>query len=303
MSVKASQEQKYISGNMYEISSSEPLSVSEQSRYSSAEDSSPGNVSVSEEDLRNELSLLGYPSVPHKRFLQFKEDLEHLMRSQKPVDLSPASSGGGAEAEKENNPVTLSWPISSTASSQAPGQRDGPDSYSKHTVRVGGLSFGKQRPPALTRKVLRRKSDGQVQVCDESLLSSLTETGDEDMTVSSEVTRPESVGEQSIDCIKSFIRLPPYSLLDQYRQRSDPVGRYHGYKQSWDALQGAQERSKKELRWEVRERMMSAPPLPLPRPLPTPNSYVIPTDKKRYGLRWAIRQDLVNGNIPRGSSS
>ncbi|XP_075034826.1 LOW QUALITY PROTEIN: centriolar and ciliogenesis-associated protein HYLS1 [Mixophyes fleayi] len=323
MSVNASQEQKYISSithsrNMYGFSSPASPSASDQSHYSSAAECSPDSLSVSEEELRNELSLLGYPSVPRDRLLQFKEDLEYLMRSRRPLELSSGASGDGAESGKENNPTSpevsaawkkiSAWPTSSSSSSQvcvaqAPGQRDHLDSYSTHTVSVGGHSLGKQRPPALTRKVLRRKSDGQVQVCDESFLSSQTETEDKDTTVSSVESNPQSVRSQSTDCIKSFIRLPPYSLLDQYRQRSDPVGRYQEYKQSWDALQGALERSKKELRWEIRERMMSAPPLPLPRPLPTPNAYVIPTEKKRYGLRWAIRQDLVNGNIPRGSYS
>ncbi|KAM4026217.1 centriolar and ciliogenesis-associated protein HYLS1 [Anomaloglossus baeobatrachus] len=259
-------------------------------------------LTISEEELRSELSLLGFTSVPQQRLLQFKEDLEYLMRSRATLEGSSGSFENGTDLEEENSSRSVgewappcweqlpAW--TAAASSQEcvlkpPAQRDGMDSYTKHTVRVGASAFRQPRPPALTRKVLRRGSDGQAQVCDESLLSA------------------ESQLESSVSCeesqaVKSFIRIPPYSLLEQYRQRSDPVGRYQEYKQSWDTLQTSLEKSRKELRWGVRERMMSAPPLPLPRALPMPNSYVIPTEKKRYGLRWAIRHALVNGKMPRG---
>ncbi|XP_066433229.1 centriolar and ciliogenesis-associated protein HYLS1 [Eleutherodactylus coqui] len=260
-------------------------------------------LTVSVEELRSELSRLGFTSVPQQRLLQFKQDLEFLMRSRAALE---ASSGDTTDPMKEGEVTSSSegatpswdklseWPSSASSPEralQAPAHRGGPDSYAKHTVSVGAPAVGKPRAPVLTRKVLRRKSDGQVEVCDESLLS--TETEPEGSRV--------SCGE--LQAAKSLIRIPPYSLLEQYRRRSDPVGRYQEYKQSWDALQVSLEKNRKELRWWVRERMMSAPPLPLPRTLPTPNSYVIPTEKKRYGLRWAIRQDLVRGNIPRGNYS
>ncbi|XP_056408869.1 centriolar and ciliogenesis-associated protein HYLS1 [Hyla sarda] len=249
---------------------------------------------VSLEELRSELSLLGFNSVPQQRLLQFKQDLEHLMHSRAPLEVSSGSAEDTTGPTKDGEgwdklPVWSS--LNQERSLQAPAHNDDTDSYTKHTLRVGAPNTQKPRPPVLTRKVMRRKSDGQLQVCDESQLS--METDPEGSTVSSGESR----------AVKSFIRLPPYSLLEQYRQRSDPVGRYQEYKQSWDAFQVSVEKSKKELRWGVRERMMSAPPMPLPRALPTPNSYVIPTEKKRYGLRWAIRQDLVQGNLPGGGSS
>ncbi|XP_073505166.1 centriolar and ciliogenesis-associated protein HYLS1 [Phyllobates terribilis] len=263
-------------------------------------------LTVSEEELRSELSLLGFTSVPQPRLLQFKEDLEFLMRSRAVLEDCSGSCEDTEDLGKENGGTSVcewappcwdklpAW--TAPASSQecvfkAPAHREDMDSYTKHTVTVGAQVLGKPRVPALTRKVLRRRSDGQVQVCDESLLSAESELED------SRVSCAES------QAAKSFIRIPPYSLLEQYRQRSDPVGRYQEYKQSWDALQLSVEKSRKELRWGVRERMMSAPPLPLPRALPMPNSYVIPTEKKRYGLRWAIRHALVHGKMPRGDYS
>ncbi|XP_069591361.1 centriolar and ciliogenesis-associated protein HYLS1 [Ranitomeya imitator] len=253
-------------------------------------------LTVSEEELRSELSLLGFTSVPQQRLLQFKEDLEYLMRNRAALEDSLGSFEDITDVGKENGGTSVSewdkltaW--TAPASSQECAHRGAIDSYTKHTVRVGAQVLGKPRPPALTRKVLRRRSDGQAQVCDESMLSAESELED------SRVSCVESQAK------KSFIRIPPYSLLEQYRQRSDPVGRYQEYKQSWDALQGSVEKRRKELCWGVRERMMSAPPLPLPQALPLPNSYVIPTEKKRFGLRWAIRHALVHGKMPRGDYS
>ncbi|XP_040190574.1 hydrolethalus syndrome protein 1 [Rana temporaria] len=271
-------------------------------------------MSVSEEDLRTELSLLGFPAIPRHRLLQFKEDLEQLMRSR---EGSETRSGNSAQSEKENIRSSSlgqvfsdwdklsAWPTNASSSRQGPLSQGQPDSYSRHTVSLGQE---RRRAPGITRKVLRRRSNGQAEVCDESTLSSEVETCEEESLSGTSLDEERRIQSRrsptlSADCVKSFIRVPPYSLLDQYRQHSDPVSRFHEYKQSWSAVQRVLERSRKEVRWGVRERMMSAPPAPLPRPLPAPNTYVIPTDKKRYGLRWAIRQDLVNGNIPRGGNS
>ncbi|NXU79400.1 HYLS1 protein, partial [Oreotrochilus melanogaster] len=55
-----------------------------------------------------------------------------------------------------------------------------------------------------------------------------------------------------------------------------------------------------ELRRSVREQMLCPPPAP-PRPQPTlhPNTYTVPTQKKRAALRWGVRWDLAHGLLPR----
>ncbi|MEE6527791.1 hypothetical protein FKM82_029424 [Ascaphus truei] len=264
-----------------------------------------GSLVVSEEELQRELSLLGFSSLPRQRLLEFKQDLERLMShggrgvspgpsGDKEVCVSPLPRGSSAWDQLS------AWATPSSSSSQEWGEvLASHDPYSKHTVSVGGHGLGTRRAPLLTRKVLRRKSDGQTHVSDESTLCSETDT--EDTACSEAEPRQEPWGHRSPDCLKSFIRPPPDSLLQRYRQRSDPVCRYQEYKQSWDTLQGALERSRKEVRWGVREQMMARPPQPLPRTLHPPNPYVVPTDKKRYGLRWGVRRDLVNGIIPRGN--
>ncbi|KAM4698305.1 centriolar and ciliogenesis-associated protein HYLS1 [Rhinophrynus dorsalis] len=280
-----------------------PLTFSEQAGLSDLEvsDRSCGDLSltVTEEELRAELSLLGFSSVPRERLLEFKHDLEQLMNQ---------GVGEGFHRPPGVHRATLlpgtsePWDTPSSTSSEewvAPPREQDP--YSKHTVSVKDHRVSTLRAPALTRKVLRRKSDGHTHVSDESSMYSETDTEETGSSRGEFHSQPGS--RQSADSIKSFIRPPLHSLLDQYRQRSDPVGRYQEYKQCWDGLQVAPERSRKALRCEVREQMMSAPPQPVPRPLPLPNSYVVPTDKKRYGLRWAVRRDMMNGVVPRGSYS
>ncbi|OCT61815.1 hydrolethalus syndrome protein 1 homolog [Xenopus laevis] len=297
----------------------EPLEASGQSGDSDlVSEYAQGNMSVtvSEEELRHELSLLGFSYVPRQRLLEFKKDLERLM-NRGSAAASPETSRLENESldDSTNTPPPLpietsawhqtsAWPTTtSTSSKEWDNQQRNQDSYTKHTVSLGGNVQATKKAPQITRKVLRRKSDGQTHVSDESFLYSETETEEEDTGSSIVDFRSESSGRSSASCAKSFIRPPLYSLLDQYRQRSDPVGRYQEYKQKWDALQGALERNRKELRWGIREQMMSAPPQPAARSVLLPNTYVIPTDKKRYALRWAVRRDLVNGVMPRGSYS
>ncbi|KAM8962414.1 centriolar and ciliogenesis-associated protein HYLS1 [Pelodytes ibericus] len=260
-------------------------------------------VELSEEDLQKELSLLGYTHVPRHRILQFKEDLMSLMKKGQ-EDESQASGRENRAVIKQSVPSTFKEPESSwnhLSAWPAPSSSSSHPVPGGHIVSVGGPWLGAQKAQPLTRKVLRKKSDGQMHVSDESLVSS--ETEQEESQISAEDLSADSCFRHSSQCTKSFIRPPPFSLLDQYRQRSDPVGRYQEYKQSWDAHQGALVQSRKDLRWGVREQMMSALPQCPPRPLPTPNSYVVPTDKKRYGLRWSVRKDLVNGIVPRTSFS
>ncbi|NXQ89768.1 HYLS1 protein, partial [Nyctibius grandis] len=55
-----------------------------------------------------------------------------------------------------------------------------------------------------------------------------------------------------------------------------------------------------ELRWAIRQQMLCQPELSTkPRHLYAPNLYVVPTEKKRAALRWAVRWDLAQGFLPR----
>ncbi|NXS61928.1 HYLS1 protein, partial [Brachypteracias leptosomus] len=57
-----------------------------------------------------------------------------------------------------------------------------------------------------------------------------------------------------------------------------------------------------DLRWEIRGQMLCQPELPgRPQCPRVPNTYTVPTAKKRAALRWEVRWDLAQGLLPRKS--
>ncbi|KAM4850697.1 centriolar and ciliogenesis-associated protein HYLS1 isoform 1-T1 [Urocitellus parryii] len=98
---------------------------------------------------------------------------------------------------------------------------------------------------------------------------------------------------------KSFI-LPRLDQLNRNRGKIDRVARYFEYKRDWDLMRLPGEDHRKELRWGVREHMLSqAEPQSKPQHVYVPNNYLVPTEKKRSALRWGVRCDLANGVMPR----
>ncbi|XP_077612713.1 centriolar and ciliogenesis-associated protein HYLS1 isoform X1 [Crocuta crocuta] len=98
---------------------------------------------------------------------------------------------------------------------------------------------------------------------------------------------------------KSFI-LPRLDQLSRNRGKIDRVARYFEYKRDWDSMRLPGEDHRKELRWGVREQMLSrTEPPPKPQHIYVPNNYLVPTEKKRSALRWGVRCDLANGVMPR----
>ncbi|XP_068177188.1 dentin sialophosphoprotein [Antennarius striatus] len=92
---------------------------------------------------------------------------------------------------------------------------------------------------------------------------------------------------------KSFIR-----PLIQSSRKTDPVAKYFHYKQFWEMFKPPGEADRSAVRQELKERLEYQPPPPKPRRVLVPNSYVIPTEKKRSALRWQVRNDLANGLVP-----
>jgi hydrolethalus syndrome protein 1 len=98
---------------------------------------------------------------------------------------------------------------------------------------------------------------------------------------------------------KSFI-LPRLDQLSRNRGKIDRVARYFEYKRDWDSMRFPGEDQRKELRWGVREKMLSrTEPQSKSQHVYVPNNYLVPTEKKRSALRWGVRCDLANGVIPR----
>ncbi|KAM4828275.1 centriolar and ciliogenesis-associated protein HYLS1 isoform 2-T3 [Thomomys bottae] len=98
---------------------------------------------------------------------------------------------------------------------------------------------------------------------------------------------------------KSFI-LPKLDQLSRNRGKIDRVARYFEYKKDWDSMRLPGEDHRKELRWGVREQMLSrTESQSKPQHVYVPNNYLVPTEKKRSALRWGVRCDLANGIMPK----
>ncbi|KAM4828943.1 centriolar and ciliogenesis-associated protein HYLS1-like [Thomomys bottae] len=98
---------------------------------------------------------------------------------------------------------------------------------------------------------------------------------------------------------KSFI-LPKLDQLSRNRGKIDRVARYSEYKRDWDSMRLPGKDHRKELRWGVREQMLSrAKSQSKPQHAYVPNNYLVPTEKKRSALRWGVRCDLAKGVMPR----
>ncbi|XP_020495300.1 centriolar and ciliogenesis-associated protein HYSL1 isoform X3 [Labrus bergylta] len=186
----------------------------------------------------------------------------------------------------------------------------------------------------IKRKVLR-KHKGQTLVCDESVYSEDSvscledrlaelrlspsaqrefESENEDVSSPSETLSSEAEG-ISMSAFESYfrgmtrshsdgdIRPKPKSFIrpvmnPQTVKKTDPVAKYFHYKQLWEMFKLPGETDRRVLRREIKEQLAYQPPPPKPRRVYVPNTYTVPTEKKRSALRWEIRNDLANGLLP-----
>ncbi|XP_028409721.1 hydrolethalus syndrome protein 1 homolog [Dendronephthya gigantea] len=166
------------------------------------------------------------------------------------------------------------------------------------------------------RKVLRRKN-GKAHVFDESFSQeAVTDISDvekrlqrlpvkEDInTTDSESIESEDLSEESSSVLQpwgrnrnvlpSFIRPRTSDPGTKGIRKTDPVSRYHQFKQEWSSNKVPGERTHKSLRWSTREKMLQYESFEKPRRSYVPNNYVAPTEKKRQALRWEVRSALEN---------
>lgn len=176
------------------------------------------------------------------------------------------------------------------------------------------------------RKVLRKQIDGTPRVFDESLVEDIRggrgryrlhdlSVDDSDPRLLHNITnesiqlppRPHSAKPMTkqnpqFDAFTkpnqppSFIRPNTSDPHMRNIRKVDPVNKYHKYKEFWSTVKAPGEKSHKELRWEVKAQMMyKEEPAPKPQRVYVPNTYVVPTSKKRSALRWQVRHALERG--------
>ncbi|KAE8300591.1 Hydrolethalus syndrome protein 1-like protein [Larimichthys crocea] len=138
------------------------------------------------------------------------------------------------------------------------------------------------------------------------------ETENEDITSQSD-TQSSETGGISMSAFESYIRgmtraqsdvrPKPKSFIrpvmsQKAIKKTDPVAKYFQYKQLWEMFKLPGEKDRRHLRLEIKERLAYQPPPPKPRRVYVPNTYIVPTEKKRSALRWEVRNDLANGLVP-----
>jgi len=176
------------------------------------------------------------------------------------------------------------------------------------------------------RKVLRKQVDGTPRVFDESLVEDVTggrgrfrlhdlSVDDSDPRIFHNITnesiqlppRPHTAkplsrrvppfdGFTKPNQPPSFIRSNTSDPHMRNIRKVDPVNKYHKYKELWTSVKAPGEKPHKELRWEVKAQMMyKEEPAPKPQRVFIPNTYVVPTSKKRSALRWEVRHAMERG--------
>ncbi|XP_032565455.1 hydrolethalus syndrome protein 1 [Chiroxiphia lanceolata] len=115
----------------------------------------------------------------------------------------------------------------------------------------------------------------------------------------------EDLGRRSMSRHSARVGSPTSYILPQVgrRKRTDPVAKFHGYRQDWERYSFPGEDPHDDLRWAMR-RQMAQPgePRRAPKRL-VPNTYVVPTTKQRDALRFGVRRDLAQCLMPRKDAS
>ncbi|XP_058279398.1 centriolar and ciliogenesis-associated protein HYLS1 [Hirundo rustica] len=189
------------------------------------------------------------------------------------------------------------------------------------------------RTLVMKRKVLRHGPNGRVEVFDESRNAKPQSLGHysavEDGTISQgEIDTSSSTLEHYLNYDSDDLGDDPYSLIGDFgsdtiseypipgraptnyiapqaarAKRTDPVAKLNGYKQDWERFSVPGQDAHQSLRWAVRRQMLQPG---LPRQVQkrlVPNTYEVPTMKKRDSLRFGVRWDLAHRLMPRRNSS
>lgn len=298
------------------------------------------DLEFTDDEIRDELSKLGYRSIPSERLQEFKKDLRVLIQHERSklsrdtslsshiqTDASDSFLGpphrrleedsppGYISREKENRPLRYDHgePIFKKPLPPQPSQVRGDFAlYDSHLDSTKDDFSGSECGSRMVkRKVLRKKTDGS-KVIDESFTES--ESG----SVLDINERLRLLGINTDRPSTAPASEPPYRLSpDDPRpasvilrpsehphtrnvRKSDPVARYQQFRQSWTHQRAPGEKKHNQLRWNIREQMLAQDQVVEKKSqrVFVPNKYIVPTDKQRKSLRWQIRMDLAQGQMP-----
>lgn len=214
------------------------------------------------------------------------------------------------------------------------------DPYANSSIHFGAqpahpMDQTETRKLVMKRKVLRHRPDGRVEVFDESLSARPRSPGHRGSTAADN-NLSEGEIETSSGTLEDYLHYDddwfpedgPGSVLGNFGsdtiseypipgraptnyiapqavrvKRTDPVAKLNGYKQDWERFSIPGQDAHQSLRWAVRRQMQQSG---LPRRAQkrlVPNTYEVPTMKKRDSLRFGVRWDLAHSLMPRRNSS
>uniref|UniRef100_A0A3P9DJW8 HYLS1 centriolar and ciliogenesis associated n=1 Tax=Maylandia zebra TaxID=106582 RepID=A0A3P9DJW8_9CICH len=259
------------------------------------------NLDFSEEEIQEQLALLGYKNIPKHRLREFKQDLDELVRR---------GEWKGLSSSNEIN-----------AKSQATTPQPSPPAYTKEKGMCNKLKACNytSTPDTQGRHFIKRKV---LRYCLEERLAQLhlatspeqesPESDNEDLDDQSDTQTSESE-RVSLSAFELYMKgmtrtksdgdIRPNQIIrpvmsQQTIKKTDPVAKYFQYKQLWEMFKLSGEKDRRALRSEIKQRLTYQPPPPKPRRVYVPNTYIVPTEKKRSALRWKIRNDLASGLLP-----
>ncbi|CAF3201307.1 unnamed protein product [Rotaria socialis] len=285
------------------------------------------------EEIRRELGRLGYEGLSKQTLLKFQNDLDELAQKEKRQDLFEVKKSG---SRLQSN---VDFTIHQPSPSDNEYNRNDDDNESLDETNTPTISSFHYRPKlneddnqsdTSSQKVIKRKVlrhyNGRPTVCDESRSETGSVLDSRDSSYLNDLNYKQKRGRRRIESasdidnqstfsedtrstlsihpVKSFIRPSTASTASLRRSRSfssshvDSVQLYSYYRQQWASQRAPGEKSHQSLRWAVRDQLLQKDVPVKRKSMPRVNNYVVPTSKKRSALRWNIRYSLANGLQP-----
>lgn len=290
------------------------------------------------DEIRHELARLGYDGLSKDTLIKFQYDLEELAQKDKNQN-SRQPKRSTYQHQQSNVDFQIHRP---NASDNEYNRNDDDDDESLDETNTPTLTSylnppnprieDDNRSDVSSQRVVKRKvlrhHNGKAAVYDEtrSETGSILDSRDvsylndlhyqqyqrknrrriesasdiDDQSLYSDDARSQA---SSIYPVKSFIRPSTASTGSLRRSRSfssnnDAVQRYSYYRQLWNNQRAPGEKTHQRLRWAVRDQLLQKDVPVKRKSTPRVNNYVVPTSKKRSALRWNVRYSLANGLHP-----
>ncbi|CAF0784410.1 unnamed protein product [Rotaria sordida] len=285
------------------------------------------------EEIRRELARLGYDGLSKQTLLKFQHDLEELAQNEKTQDSHETKRS--VAQQQSNVDFTIHHPSPSDNeynrnddNSESLDETNTPTMSSYHYRSKNNEDDNRSETSSqriIKRKVLRHYN-GKATVCDESRSETGSVLDSRDVSYLNDLQNQHKRGRRRIESasdidnqstysydtrstlsnhpVKSFIRPSTAATGSLRRSRSfssnhiDSVQLYSYYRQQWASQRAPGEKSHQTLRWAIRDQLLQKDVPVKRKSIPRVNNYVVPTTKKRSALRWNIRYSLANGLQP-----